>query len=207
MRKQIQLQVNEMVEDVLSNPFRNPCGHAYSVRNVTLRMLKTTSVAHLEKFTFNPREALQIANAAYLHDIGKLMIPKKILNKNGPLSQKEREVMESHTMDGAMLIFFHPNYHQRVLQKYAFEIALHHHERVDGSGYPDGLSGLSLYPWVQIVSLADVFVALTEARSYRAAYTQEEAWKMIQQGECGAFNSSILRCLDRNQDKWMESLV
>ncbi len=65
-------------------------------------------------------------------------------------------------MDGAMLIFFHPNYHQRVLQKYAFEIALHHHERVDGSGYPDGLSGLSLYPWVQIASLADVFVALTE---------------------------------------------
>lgn len=128
------------------------------------------------------------------------MIPKKILNKNGPLSQKEREVMESHTMDGAMLIFFHPNYHQRVLQKYAFEIALHHHERVDGSGYPDGLSGLSLYPWVQIASLADVFVALTEERPYRAAYTQEEAWKMIQQGECGAFDERLLRCLEQSQE-------
>ena len=155
-------------------------------------------------FIFDPREARMVANAAYLHDVGKLLTPKGILYKRGALTTAEREKLQLHTMDGAMLLYFSPAYEQTLIRKYAFEIALHHHERIDGGGYPDSLKGLDLAPWLQVASLADAFAALTEARPYRPAHTKEAAWTMILNGDCGKFNDRILRCLDDNRSDWAD---
>ena len=204
MNNQIIAKLNVMVDSANSNTFQNPDGHAYLVRELTFRMLKTTTIQHIPHFRFDPREARMIANAAYLHDVGKLLTPNSILNKAGALTEDECEKMRLHTMDGAMLIYFHPSYKELLMQKYAFEIALHHHERIDGNGYPDGLKDGDLAPWLQIVSIADAFAALTEDRSYRPALSPKKAWSTILCGNCGAFHERVLRCLDAHSSMWMD---
>ena len=207
MHQQIRTKVNAMAKEALTNQFQKPDGHAYQVRDLTFQFLKITSLKHVPDFTFSPREARMVANAAYLHDVGKLLTPKSILYKRGALTPAEREKLQLHTMDGAMLLYFCSAYQERLIQRYAFEIALHHHERIDGSGYPDGLKGLDLAPWLQIVSLADAFAARMEDRPYRPAHTSQVAWKMILNGDCGKFNDRILRCLDDNQNGWLQDAV
>lgn len=132
MLQEVISQVNAMVDTARNNTFRYSSKHPYCVRRYTFGMLKTTTMCHIPDFIFDPREARMISNAAYLHDVGKLLTPKSLLNKRGPLTPEEREKMQLHTMDGAMLIYFHPAYEEPLLRKYAFEIALHHHERIDG---------------------------------------------------------------------------
>lgn len=198
MQQRVKSQVDQMVQSVQKNQFQNPSGHAYMVRELTRNILRVTAKDHLARFTFSASEARLISDAAYLHDVGKLLTPLSILNKRGGLTAQEREKLNLHTVDGAMLIYFHPQFHSPFMQKYAYEIALHHHERIDGCGYPDGLQGSELMPWTQIVSLADVYVALTEDRPYRSAYQKEQAWSLITQGACGVFDEKLLRCVERH---------
>lgn len=202
MLHQVMSQVNTMVDEARSNTFRHSGQHSYCVRRYTFGMLKTTTMCHIPGFIFDPREARIVSNAAYLHDVGKLLTPKNILNKRETLTPEEREIMQHHTSDGAMLIYFHRAYDELLLRKYAFEIALHHHERIDGSGYPDGLQGSELVPWLQIVSIADTFAALMEDRPYRPAICIDRAWEMILNGDCGQFNDRLLRCLDDDR-RWV----
>lgn len=202
MLQEVISQVNAMVDTARNNTFRYSSKHPYCVRRYTFGMLKTTTMCHIPDFIFDPREARMISNAAYLHDVGKLLTPKSLLNKRGPLTPEEREKMQLHTMDGAMLIYFHPAYEEPLLRKYAFEIALHHHERIDGKGYPDGLQGSELAPWLQIVSIADTFSALMEKRPYRPAVYIDRAWEMILNGDCGQFDDRLLRCLDDDR-RWV----
>ena len=92
------------------------------------------------------------------------------------------------------------------LMKRAYEIARWHHERYDGRGYPDGLSGDKIPIAAQIVSMADVYDALTSERCYKAAFTHEKALEMIKNGECGTFNPLLLECLDEIAPQLKESL-
>ena len=198
MQQRVKNQVDQMVQSVQKNQFQNPSGHAYMVREMTRTILQAAAQDQLARYTFRDSEARLISDAAYLHDIGKFLTPRSILNKRGGLTDQEREKLNLHTVYGAMLIYFHPQFHSRFMQKYAYEIALHHHERIDGRGYPDGLQGSELMPWTQIVSLADVYVALTEDRPYRSAYQKDQAWSLITQGACGAFDEKLLRCVERH---------
>lgn len=198
MDQRVKNQVDQMVQSVQRNQFRNPSGHAYMVRELTRTILRAAAQDQLAHYTFSDSEARLISDAAYLHDIGKFLTPKSILNKRGGLTAQEREKLNLHTVDGAMLIYFHPQFHSLFMQKYAYEIALHHHERIDGRGYPDGLQGSELMPWTQMVSLADVYVALTEERPYRSAYQKDQAWSLIMQGACGTFDEKLLRCVERH---------
>lgn len=198
MEQHVKNQVDQMVQSVRTNQFQNPTGHAYMVREMTRKMLRATAHEQISRFTFRTDEARLISDAAYLHDVGKFLTPRNILHKSGRLTNQEREKLNLHTVNGAMLIYFHPQYHSLFMQKYAYEIALHHHERIDGRGYPDGLQGSELTPWTQIVSLADVYVALTEERPYRGAYSKDQAWSLITKGACGTFDEKLLRCMERH---------
>jgi putative two-component system response regulator len=112
-----------------------------------------------------------IFNAAPMHDVGKIGIPDSILIKPGKLNDKEWEVMKKHPIYGAEII----GEHSSPLLKMAKEIALYHHERWDGKGYPNGVSGKDIPIWARIVSIADVFDALTSPRPYKRAWSIEEA--------------------------------
>lgn len=129
----------------------------------------------------------QIRLAAPMHDIGKIGIPDAILRKPGKLTADEYKVMKTHTLIGAQML---AGSDSSVLQL-AEEIALHHHERMDGSGYPHGLRGERIPESARIVALADVFDALTHDRVYRPAMDVEAAMATMQAGQGTLFDSEL----------------
>ena len=136
-----------------------------------------------------------IATAAAFHDVGKIGIPESILLKPGKLTAEEFEVMKTHTLIGDNLIKSLEIYHDEPLLQMAAQICRWHHERYDGGGYPDGLKGEEIPICAQVVSIADVYDALTSARPYKPAFSGEKAIQMILNGECGVFNPVLVDCL------------
>ena len=142
----------------------------------------------------------QIATASMMHDIGKIAIPDSILNKPGRLTPEEYEEMKIHTLKGAEMIERMPNVEQNPVFSYAYDICRHHHERWDGSGYPDHLAGEENSIWAQIVALADVYDALVSRRCYKEPFEKEKAVQMISSGECGMFNPELVEVFFKIQE-------
>ena len=134
-----------------------------------------------------------MTSASALHDIGKIMIPDAILLKPGKLTPEEYEIMKTHCVKGAEVIKKAPSEWSDAYIKTSMDIVLYHHEKYDGNGYPKGLKGDAIPLSAQIVSVADCFDALTAKRVYKEAYDNETAFRMIMNGECGAFSEKLLR--------------
>lgn len=179
--------------------------HILNVSRITelllSRVMQRTSRYHL---TWQD-EAL-ITNAAALHDIGKIGIDEKILNKPGKLTREEFEIMKTHTLIGAKMVEHLEAFREEPLVKVTYAICRWHHERWDGRGYPDGLKGDAIPISAQIVSIADVYDALTSKRVYKDAFAHEKAIRMILDGECGLFNPLLLDCLLDIKDSLKEEL-
>ena len=158
------------------------------IHDITQHMLEHTDWG--EGLTQESME--QIALASIMHDVGKIAIPDAILNKPGRLTPKEFEIMKTHTTEGARLLGRIPQLRENGAYYYACDIARHHHERWDGGGYPDGLKGDEISPWAQIVSLADVYDALSCKRVYKDAFPRAQVLEMIRGGACGVFNPKLL---------------
>ena len=150
------------------------------------------------------RENIPLASA--LHDIGKIAVDDKILNKPGRLTPEEFEAMKLHTVYGAKMLEELQPYYDEPLLKTATDIAHWHHERWDGRGYPDGLVGDAIPLSAQIVSLADVYDALTSERCYKKAYSHDKVVVMILNGECGVFNPILVECFVEIQNVLREEL-
>lgn len=161
-----------------------------------------------DKFPLDNEQRSAIAMASALHDIGKMSIDDAILNKPGRLTTEEFETMKTHTTLGAdMLLELGRQHAGNPLLEYAYQIARWHHERWDGKGYPDGLKGDDIPIAAQVVSVADVYDALTSVRVYKDAIPHEEAIQMILDGKCGEFNPLLLDCLLEVQDRIAETLA
>lgn len=133
------------------------------------------------------RDRHRLAQAALLHDIGKAHIPAAILDKPGPLTPEEMQVMRTHPAIGADLLAQDSAYDAAVL-----DVVRHHHERLDGSGYPDGLRGDAIGDLVRLVAICDVHAALTERRAYRAALSGPQARRLMD-GLAGQLDADLLR--------------
>jgi putative two-component system response regulator len=140
-----------------------------------------------------------------LHDIGKVGIPDRILLKAGRLTPEEFEIMKQHTVIGSQTLdaaaCTHP---EAKFLCMARDIARSHHERVDGSGYPDGLAGENIPLCARIVALADVYDALTTKRVYKPAFSHEETREIILQGTDSHFDADIVRAFLENEDQFLE---
>lgn len=171
--------------------------HVRRIRDITYTMLTGTPLGE----GLSRLEIEQIALASIMHDVGKIAVPDAILNKPGKLTAEEFEVMKSHTVQGARLLEQIPQLRENGAYPYAWDIARHHHERWDGRGYPDGLKGDEISLWAQIVSLADVYDALSCKRVYKDAFPREKVNEMIRTGACGCFNPRLLDCFFAVEDQ------
>ena len=184
-------ETNSAIIDTLSTviEFRD-CesgDHVLRIRSLTTLMLTHIVESHPE-FGVAHEDIPAIADAAVMHDVGKISIPDYILNKPGRLTKEEFDIMKEHTINGCAILESIPRIRESEIYSYSYDICRHHHERWDGRGYPDGLKGEELSIWVQVVALADVYDALVSDRVYKPAYSHEEATRMILAGECGAFS-------------------
>lgn len=198
-------QINEreknshmMVNNILSHTVELHNGesgrHILHVRRLTERILEWI-VQKTDRYVLTTSDRERIATASTLHDIGKIAIDDKIINKPGRLTPGEFEQMKKHTVIGADLLNRMEEYRDEPFIRTAYQICRWHHERYDGRGYPDGLKGDEIPIAAQVVSLADVYDALVSDRVYKKAIPAEEAVQMILRGECGEFNPLLLECL------------
>ena len=197
-----QIRAREKNTDVLVGvlsqivEFRNgeSGSHVRHIRIITEtllhRLMELTS-----RYDLTPEQQDNIPLASALHDIGKIGIDEAILNKPGKLTAEEFAVIKTHSMLGAEMLQKTESFADQPLLQTAYEIARWHHERWDGRGYPDGLKGDDIPISAQLVSMADVYDALTSERCYKKAFPHETAVQMITNGECGAFNPLLTQCL------------
>ena len=167
--------------------------HVQHIQRLTERVLEKL-LERPNRYHITSEMQDNIPLAAALHDIGKIAIDEKILNKPGRLTKEEFEVIKTHTTIGAEMLSKLENFNTEPLLQTAYSIARWHHERWDGCGYPDGLKGDEIPIEAQVVALADVYDALTSERCYKKAYPHRKAVDMILNGECGAFNPILLEC-------------
>ena len=200
---------NFLMVEILSNivEFRNGESglHVLHIRVITEMLLKKL-VEKTDRIQLSLSDIALIVNASALHDIGKISIPEEILNKPGRLTPEEFEIMKTHAAIGAQILKNAPNRQTEQLIQVAHDICRWHHERYDGKGYPDGLKGDEIPIAAQVVSVADVYDALTSERVYKSAYSHEKAMEMILNGECGAFNPLLLDCLVEVGDRILKEL-
>ncbi len=187
--------------------FRN-CERGMHVNNINVitQMLLEKLIQKTDKYKLSWNDRTVITTASAFHDIGKICIDEKILNKPERLTKEEFEIMKTHAIMGSSMLEKLDMYqNERILQT-AAEICRWHHERYDGQGYPDGLKGDEIPISAQVVSVADVYDALTSERVYKKAFSHEKAMEMILNGECGTFNPILLECLSEIQDKLIRFL-
>ncbi len=142
---------------------------------------------------WDEERSLQLELAAPMHDTGKLGVPQSILRKPGPLDSDEWVVMRTHTRIGHDIL----NKSKAPVFQLAAEVALRHHEKWDGSGYPDGLSGVKIPESARIVALADVFDALSMKRPYKDPWPLERIVETINQGAGAHFDPAMVRIFCR----------
>lgn len=200
---------NRLMIEILSHivEFRNGESglhvlHVHTITEILLKALRKKT----DRYPLTQQEITLICNASALHDVGKISIPSEILNKPGRFTPEEFEIMKGHTVEGAKMLKDIPFRGNEPLIKIGYQICRWHHERYDGRGYPDGLKGEEIPIAAQVVSLADVYDALTAKRVYKPAYSHEKAMEMILHGECGAFNPLLLECLEESQEQLKKEL-
>ena len=189
---------NQMMISILSHivEFRNGESGKHVLHiNILTGLLLDKLTQKSDKYFISGNEQYLITTASALHDIGKIGIDEKILNKPGKLTAEEFEIMKQHTVIGEEMLKNLEFYQDEELVRYAREICRWHHERYDGRGYPDGLVGDEIPIAAQVVSMADVYDALTSERVYKKAFSHEKAMEMILNGECGTFHPLLLECL------------
>jgi putative two-component system response regulator len=148
-----------------------------------------------------------IFHASALHDIGKVGIPDAVLLKPGRLMPAEFEVFKAHTVLGAQTLeAVHKSYPKNMVLRMAVDIARYHHEKWNGNGYPDGLSGTAIPLSARIVSLADVYDALCSKRPYKEAYSHEEALEIITNDSGREFDPGIVAAFVRVENQFSEIL-
>ena len=183
-----------ILSNVLGSRNSESSEHILHIRTATemilRQLIKTTDAYHLTETNI-----AIITTASSLHDIGKIRIPEEILNKPGRLTDEEFKIMKTHSELGAAIIRDMHFLQDNPLVHTAWEICRWHHERWDGKGYPDGLKGEEIPISAQVVSIVDVYDALTSERCYKKAFDHDTAIKMILDGQCGQFNPILLKCL------------
>jgi len=142
-----------------------------------IRMSHFSRIIALEA-GFSAEDAEELLHAAPMHDVGKIGIPDAILQKPGKLDADEWAIMQQHPDIGARII----GEHDASMLQMARRIALGHHEKWDGSGYPAGLAGTDIPVEARIIAIADVFDALTSVRPYKRAWSVDEAVALIEEG-------------------------
>ena len=189
---------NNIMIGILSNVlgFRNSesSEHILHIKTATEMMLRKL-VKVTDAYPLTEADIALITTASSLHDIGKVGIPEEILNKPGRLTDEEFKIMKTHSEIGASLIRDMRFPKDKPLVHTAWEICRWHHERWDGKGYPDGLKGEEIPISAQVVSIVDVYDALTSERCYKKAFDHDTAIQMILDGQCGQFNPLLLKCL------------
>lgn len=195
--------LNDRIIEVMSSmvEFRNleSSTHIQKIKAISKTLAEALEHIYPGEYNITPEKAALIESASALHDIGMITISDSILLKPGKLTADEFEVMKSHTTMGCEVLSQIPELREQRYYDLSYNICRHHHERYDGSGYPDHLKGEAIPIEAQIVALADVYDSLISDRTYRDAFDMPKAYEMIVSGSAGSFSPKLVECFARSR--------
>lgn len=162
-------------------------------RYTYIHSIRVATIARLiaEELGYRQEGTGHIVLGALLHDLGKLKIPLAVLNKPGKLTTEEMAIIKQHPVLGEEML------RDKHLPLDVTLVIYQHHERWDGRGYPDGLYGMQIHPFAQIVAVADVYDALTAVRPYREAIPGRVAYEMVLAGAGRDFDDEVIEAFRR----------
>ncbi|MBR6257741.1 MAG: response regulator [Lachnospiraceae bacterium] len=194
---------NDRLMEVMSSivEFRNleSNAHIKKIKGISRILAQAMIKLYGKEYRLTPEKVEIIESASALHDIGMIAIPDAILLKPGKLTPDEFEVVKSHTTRGCEILEQIKELQNKDYIEVSYNICRHHHEKYDGSGYPDHLAGDAIPIEAQIVSIADVYDSLISDRSYRDAFDMDKAFSMIIGGDAGVFSEKMLDCFKRSR--------
>jgi len=155
-----------------------------------------------DKYNFSKSDIKMYSMVAALHDIGKIFVPDSVLFKKSKLNKEDREIIKLHSLKGAEIITQLKGIFDDEFIKACYDTCKYHHERWDGSGYPDKLSGEQIPFIARVVAIVDVYDALTSVRLHKPQLPHKTAVEMITNGECGMFDPDILDCFKMVKNKF-----
>lgn len=195
LNKQIKVQngIIEMVANLIEARDEDTGHHTERTSRYVNEILKRLKEKDKYKDFLTDQYIKDVTTAATLHDIGKIKISDTILNKPGRLTDEEYNIIKTHTTEGAKIISMCSNIiEDKDYLKIAREIALYHHERIDGKGYPTGISGETIPFHARVMAVADVYDALTNKRVYKESFDKDVAINILRDGRGTQFDPEIL---------------
>lgn len=197
MGKAIDLDaVGSLVEEISHSVFRNPGAL------ISLARLKTADdytymhsvavcalmIALAQQLQMSEYDIQEAGMAGLLHDIGKAMMPMDVINKNGKLTEEEFAVVRTHPEEGYRLLR-----QGQGVSEISLDVCLHHHERVDGKGYPHGLTGDQISVFAKMGAICDVYDAITSNRPYKEGWCPAESVRKMSEWSKGHFDERVFR--------------
>ena len=196
----IQQKVAERLAEIIEERDSNTGGHVKRTREVVAVLVRTIMENHL--FQLSAKKAEMIIRSAHMHDLGKISISDTILNKPGRFTPEERAVMETHAVrSGEIVRTILKDIEDGEFVTTAYNIARHHHERWDGKGYPDGLSGEDIPVEARIMAVADVYDALVSHRVYKDAFSFEKAAEIMEEGMGSQFDEKMRKVFELSREE------
>lgn len=194
-------RVLEFIGDLVESRSEESGQHIRRVKGFT-KILAQKVMEKCPEYGLTPDKVKMITHASALHDIGKIAIPDSVLLKPGRLTKEEFDLMKSHSERGAEIVMKMEDIWESDYVALARDICFYHHEKWDGKGYPKGLKGDEIPISAQIVSIADIYDALTTERCYKDAIPKKVAYRMILDGECGAFSDKLIECFKESREEF-----
>ncbi len=191
LQEMVKQQTAELLDTRLEIIRRLGRAAEYRDNETGMHIMRMSHITHMLALAHGMHhdDAEVLFQASPMHDVGKIGIPDHILTKPGKLDDEEWEIIKRHTIIGAEII----GQHSSKLMTLAYIVALRHHERWDGLGYPDGLKGEEIPLEARITSLADVFDALLSVRPYKPAWSVENAIKYICESSGSHFDPNLVK--------------
>lgn len=197
-QRPVRVENNYLLNQVLPSSFFASLSHCQTSNNGHELRVSAYSYAIAKSYGLTEDSCERLRSAAVFHDIGKLMISESILEKPSSLNTSEREGIKAHTLFGYELL----RGSSGDVLKEAAQIALYHHERFDGKGYPHGLKGHDIPIAARIVAVADVFDALTSKRVYRAALPEHEVLVFMHKASGSHFDPHVLKAFKETLERF-----
>ena len=200
----IQNAVIEELASVIESRDTNTGEHVRRTKLYVELICKCLSKNEKYKDILTDEKILKITSAAPLHDIGKIAVSDNILLKPGKLTPEEFEQIKIHTTKGGEMVkSFFKNFKEYTFEEEAYAIAMHHHEKRNGTGYPSALKGEEIPLEARIMAIADVYDALVSKRVYKDAISPEEAFKVLEQDAGSHFDPNIIEALESIKDEFI----
>lgn len=197
-------KLSKVIVNILSSVFEfiqfEPADHITRSKEIT-RILTLQFADMFPEYELDDEDIDYISKAAALHDIGKAAIPPSILFKAGKLTDEEFDIMKSHTIKGEEILKKFGLDRSHRFFNFAFDMCKYHHERWDGSGYPEHLEGEQIPVSAQIYSLVDAYNALIAERVYKDVIPYDKTLAMIREGKCGMFPPKVLEAFNACEEK------